>query len=1212
MDIGTPIWIQHDKSLWIKAKVHATSLDTSSIQAMTETGTIVQVDSHRVKCRNEYAHEDNLTSLAHLHEPSILDALMQRYENDVIYTHIGEILLAINPFKKLKLFTPSSMNKYASNSNDILPPHVYSIAKTAFETMRRDDKNQSILVSGESGAGKTETTKIIMKFLTAIAGQANQQSNISIEQQILQSNPILEAFGNARTLRNDNSSRFGKFIEIQFNDENEITGARIRTYLLERVRLIKHAKGERNFHIFYELLKGASVQEKKDWGIEQDTVFSYLNKKKNMKRKDGVCDRTQFQRTLQAMTDIGISTGQREQILAAIVALLHLGNIEFEDSKTDTLIHLEWAAKLLKVDAAALKKCFLQRKIVAGSDSVQVKLSAEEASNARNALAMAAYGGIFRWLVGRINATIRKDNETEHFIGLLDIFGFEDMKHNSFEQLCINYANEALQQQFNQYVFEQEQEIYKREKIQWDFIDFPNNDKCLELFEGRPLGLFSLLDQECVFPRGTDAGVASKYYKEFDKKRPHFQASPLKRQQCKFVVAHYAGNVCYSTKGFLKKNKDSMYNEAIELFESSTSSFVRKFSQRKTAVDESEDEGSYSDDDDEDDDSEDDMPQCRLRKRYSAIGSTSVGTQFKTQLVELMDIIEDTLPHYVRCIKPNDKNTSNSFDSTRVVEQLRSGGVLEAVRVARAGYPVRIPHKAFKTQYISLLTQKSQPKALRALDISNFISRLLSTVHPNFSGSLIDVGVQIGLTKIFLRKTTYENLEKWRSESRYQAAIMIQRVYKGYFHKRHFQRKVRAAVSIQTFVRCAAARALARFRREIKFATTIQSTVRRYIAQCNYIRLRDALLTIQCAWRVYTACKEFRGRFKTKRIIILQARIRQWMARRHYLSTRQAIIRIQCRIRIRKAKAQVKQRRLESRNVLKLKDENQRLMDELNALKAQMLGKQTAPENATPPEPVVPEKANHSPEEVPESQDIYKGEMCGNNNSAQEDEDAKSAADLLGEAKAQAEEDIQAKLKAQIKAGGKNVDMALVQKLIASQMKRQNMRLQMRKNRMDSNTEQRDRMNSCTSFRRRLDSNRLDSASRRGRMDSNSMRFSNERFLRRESLASDVNTFYGRGPLCSTASSVAGNGVSRWCKGTECRECQVKFSFFIRRHHCRNCGFSFCNEHSTRRTRLPQQGYPNPVRVCDECFEDVMIATPADFEIETHTGTSDPPVAVQL
>jgi len=717
----------------------------------------------------------DLTQLTHLHEPAVVDCLRRRYKLDgwKMYTSSGPILVAINPCRNIKgLYDDNAMRMYwqwgerlanggVDEAKKNLPPHVFGVADAAYRGMMRgldfsrnnnileeekkdeeeagmkDDiiANQSVLVSGESGAGKTVTTKFIMQYLAALSKKVDSDhisgsggKKTSIEQRVLQSNAILESFGNARTLRNDNSSRFGKFIELRFSDRGQLMGASIDTYLLEKARIVGHTAGERSYHIFYEILssKGRgslslSASERKKFFIDNKTAADFA-----ITTSDGGKDRSRlmhnayedhtkmFEELRAAMNTMGFSRPEQMEIFQTICGLLHLSNLTLDDAFVDTndgeecmlnknSSSLAPALQLLGVSYDSLNAAVTTVQFRAVDELVKKNLNESQAIRAVQALVKGAYDCVFTLLVDRINLCIAgpsSEVETHQsgaaFIGLLDIFGFESFGVNSFEQLCINYCNESLQQQFNRFVFKLEQQEYQREGIKWDMIQFEDNQDILDLIEARHGGILTTLDEQCKLGmRCNDKTFVSAVYKKCMTTSKRFDANKKQQSQGKFCIEHYAGLVEYDTNGFMEKNKDEIPMEASELFSNSSCAFIQDVSLAISAkTNGTQINGSSK----------------RNAAMKSSISRTSVGGQFKGQLLKLRKRIDETSPHYVRCLKPNDQLQPNSFDPHIVVDQLRCGGILEAIRVSRAGFPHRYTFEHFDQRF-SLLAISLTPRS---------------------------------------------------------------------------------------------------------------------------------------------------------------------------------------------------------------------------------------------------------------------------------------------------------------------------------------------------------------------------------------------------------------------------------------------------------------------------------------------------------------------
>ncbi|CAM9392068.1 unnamed protein product, partial [Ectocarpus fasciculatus] len=816
-----------------------------------------------------------LTSLQNLHEPAILNALRERYLADKIYTNTGPILIAINPYKSVDLYSKADIETYRkSSADDGSAPHVFKVANTAFKNLEASQftefKNQCILVSGESGAGKTETTKFIMRYLAEITKVSDADGEVRIEDRILQSNSILESFGNAKTLRNDNSSRFGKFIEISFSPANgrlHICGSVIRTYLLEKVRLIQQNVGERNYHCFYEFLFGASEEERARNGLGDMTWedFSYLMKSGTECRDDDVDDEAQFQLLRSAMYDLNFTGDDVEGVFAVLSAVLHLGNITFEPTvgtgededgcavSVDSLLYLQWCCRLLgfKEDEFSEVLC---NKHLRTTDGILVKrLTVEEADAARDAFSKAIYGTLFDFIVDKINKSIAAARNAPAIgnIGLLDIFGFESFDTNSFEQLCINYTNETLQQHFNQFVFTHEQALYEKEGISWSFIQFPDNSDILRLLEDKK-GIFSLCDDQVLFPQASDATLVSKLY-ENCLPHDHFTASSKEKASGLFTITHYAGPVQYSSKGFLEKNRDTVRHDMVKIIEDSSLQLIRKlsgFMRGETTKKEQPKTGNN-------------ISPIQV-KRGGKSKICSLGGEFRVQLGDLINGISKTSPHYIRCLKPNDCHEHSYFMGDLVVHQLRYGGVLEAVRVTRAGFPNRYPFEDFYKRYGLLASaakaapdtgnwrDKVQPLILRlvAFALSDPKEYTPSDDSLDHANDLIRAGVQCGKTQVFLRNRFFDFLEKHRILTQRKAATRIKAVYKGRRVRNEFLKKKAAVSMISRAFRCHVARmTLLRLRQDKAIMVLQRSSRGGRIQWKKYHKLRSSTIAVQCQCR---------------------------------------------------------------------------------------------------------------------------------------------------------------------------------------------------------------------------------------------------------------------------------------------------------------------------------------------------------------------------
>jgi myosin heavy subunit len=613
---------------------------------------------------------DDLMQLSYLNEPAVLYNLEYRYNQDMIYTKAGPVLVAVNPFKEVPLYGNRNIEAYRKRSNE--SPHVYAIADTAIREMIRDEVNQSIIISGESGAGKTETAKIAMQYLAALGGGSG------IEYEILKTNPILEAFGNAKTLRNDNSSRFGKLIEIHFSETGKISGAQIQTFLLEKSRVVQCTEGERSYHIFYQLCAGASPTLREKLNLTSAKQYNYL-KQSNCYSINGVDDAERFHAVKEALDIVHVSKEDQENVFAMLAAVLWLGNVSFTIIDNENHVEpepdesLSTVAKLIGCNINELKLALSKRNMRVNNDTIVQKLTLSQAIDARDALAKSIYACLFDWLVEQINKSLAVGKRrTGRSISILDIYGFESFNKNSFEQFCINYANERLQQHFNRHLFKLEQEEYIQDGIDWTRVDFEDNQECLSLFEKKPLGLLSLLDEESTFPNGTDLTLANKL-KQHLNDNSCFRGDRGKA----FTVAHYAGEVTYETTGFLEKNRDLLHSDSIQLLSSCSCHLPQAFASSMLIYSEKPLVGP-------------------LHKAGGADSQRlSVATKFKGQLFQLMQRLGNTTPHFIRCIKPNNVQSAGLYEQGLVLQQLRCCGVLEVVRISRSGFPTRMFHHKF-------------------------------------------------------------------------------------------------------------------------------------------------------------------------------------------------------------------------------------------------------------------------------------------------------------------------------------------------------------------------------------------------------------------------------------------------------------------------------------------------------------------------------------
>ncbi|KAJ6913923.1 myosin-17-like isoform X1 [Populus alba x Populus x berolinensis] len=886
--VGSHVWVEDPVLAWIDGEVLRINGEQVHVQATN--GKTVVANISKVFPKDTEAPPggvDDMTKLSYLHEPGVLHNLAARYELNEIYTYTGNILIAINPFQRLPhLYDTHMMEQYKGAAFGELSPHVFAVADVAYRQMINEGKSNSILVSGESGAGKTETTKMLMRYLAYMGGRSGVEGR-TVEQQVLESNPVLEAFGNAKTVRNNNSSRFGKFVEIQFDKNGRISGAAIRTYLLERSRVCQVSDPERNYHCFY-LLCAAPLEEREKYKLENPKSFHYLNQT-NCYKLDGVDDAEEYLATRRAMDIVGISEEEQEAIFRVVAAILHIGNVEFaKGEEIDSSVikdqksrfHLNMTAELLKCDAKSLEDALIQRVMVTPEEVITRTLDPLAAVLSRDALAKTIYSRLFDWLVDKINNSIGQDPNSKSLIGVLDIYGFESFKFNSFEQFCINFTNEKLQQHFNQHVFKMEQEEYTKEEINWSYIEFVDNQDVLDLIEKKPGGIIALLDEACMFPKSTHETFAQKLYQTF-KNNKRFIKPKLSRTS--FTISHYAGEVMYLADQFLDKNKDYVVAEHQDLLTASKCPFAAGL-----------------------------FPPLAEESSKSSKFS-SIGSRFKLQLQSLMETLNSTEPHYIRCVKPNNLLKPAIFENANIIQQLRCGGVLEAIRISCAGYPTRRTFYEFLLRFGVLA-----PEVLEG----NHDDKVACQMILDKMGLK---GYQIGKTKVFLRAGQMAELDARRTEVLGNAARTIQRQIRTYIARKEFISLRRAAFHLQSHCRGVSARKLYEGLRQEAAALKIQKNFRRYTARKAYLTLCLSAISLQTGLRAMTARNEFRFRKQTKAAIIIQAKLRHHIAYSYYKRLQKAALVSQCGWRQRVARRELRKLKMAAKETGALKEAKDKL-----------------------------------------------------------------------------------------------------------------------------------------------------------------------------------------------------------------------------------------------------------------------------------------------
>ncbi|ORY43349.1 hypothetical protein BCR33DRAFT_766571 [Rhizoclosmatium globosum] len=784
---------------------------------------------------------EDMTGLPNLSETSILQNLKKRFAAGYIYTYTGSILVAVNPYKTLDIFGHASIAKYQSKDRRQNPPHIYALSDATITNIRNERKNQSVIISGESGSGKSESTKYILNYLTAVTSSATNAS--WIHQQILEANTVLESFGNAKTSRNNNSSRFGKFINVQLDRKLQIVGANITSYLLEKSRVARQAKLERNYHVFYELVAGANEDEIRDYLIKPVSSYYYLAQSE-CTEIPGINERSKFEGLKFSLTVLNVSFEQTDCIWRVLSAILWLGNVKFKSDNGNESVTIDGTeaianiSSLLGVNADSLSKVLCFKKLVVRSETTMVPLKPSQATDNRDSIAKNLYSSLFRVLLEMINSTLQAspDKDIQNSIGVLDIFGFEEFQVNSFEQFCINYTNEKLQNFFNQFIFKLEQEEYEREGINWEKISYEDNQACIDLIEAKPVGILAQLDEEGKLPRGTEESFLIKLEKTHEK---HKNFTKPKTKTGVFGIKHYAGEVLYHVEGFLEKNKDALQDELFDLLSSSQLTFVASLITPKDTVDNSalsapgtprlgaSPQGSMINVHQSSVSPSPSLNPMPARMTAKAVKPTAGGA-FKNSLNSLVTTLGLTTTHYVRCIKPNSLMEAFAFEDSKVLGQLKYSGMLETIKIRKAGFPLRIPYEQFNIENRFILP----PEAKTSAD-----AKYKATVIAE-ACQLPDGTWQTGHSKIFLKAEMLPEIQKRVAEYQTASVITIQRYVRGYQARTKFLHMRENAIIIQKHVK--GYLYVIRYKRKRAAIIKIQSVARGWFARDLCHKLREA------------------------------------------------------------------------------------------------------------------------------------------------------------------------------------------------------------------------------------------------------------------------------------------------------------------------------------------------------------------------------------
>ncbi|XP_049668999.1 myosin heavy chain, skeletal muscle, adult-like isoform X2 [Accipiter gentilis] len=783
-DAKSSVFVAHPKESFVKGTIQ--SRESGKVTVKTEGGETLTVKEDQVFSMNppKYDKIEDMAMMTHLHEPAVLYNLKERYAAWMIYTYSGLFCVTVNPYKWLPVYNPEVVLAYRGKKRQEAPPHIFSISDNAYQFMLTDRENQSILITGESGAGKTVNTKRVIQYFATIAAsgekkkEEQQQSGKmqgTLEDQIISANPLLEAFGNAKTVRNDNSSRFGKFIRIHFGATGKLASADIETYLLEKSRVTFQLKAERSYHIFYQITSNKKP-ELIDMLLITTNPYDFHYVSQGEITVPSIDDKEELMATDSAIDILGFSADEKTAIYKLTGAVMHYGNLKFkqkqreEQAEPDGTEVADKAAYLMGLNSADLLKALCYPRVKVGNEYVTKGQTVQQVNNAVGALAKAVYEKMFLWMVIRINQQLDTKQPRQYFIGVLDIAGFEIFDFNSFEQLCINFTNEKLQQFFNHHMFVLEQEEYKKEGIEWTFIDFGMDlAACIELIE-KPMGIFSILEEECMFPKATDTSFKNKLYDQHLGKSSNFQKpKPAKgKAEAHFSLVHYAGTVDYNITGWLEKNKDPLNETVIGLYQkSSVKTLALLFANYGGA-----DAGGGG------------------KKGGKKKGSSfqTVSALFRENLNKLMTNLRSTHPHFVRCIIPNETKTPGAMEHELVLHQLRCNGVLEGIRICRKGFPSRVLYADFKQRY-KVLNASAIPEG-QFIDSKKASEKLLGSIDVDHTQ------YKFGHTKVFFKAGLLGLLEEMRDEKLAQLITRTQAMCRGFLMRVEYRRMVERRESI--------------------------------------------------------------------------------------------------------------------------------------------------------------------------------------------------------------------------------------------------------------------------------------------------------------------------------------------------------------------------------------------------------------------------------
>ncbi|XP_050101328.1 myosin heavy chain, muscle isoform X17 [Anopheles aquasalis] len=779
-DAKKACWVPDEKEGYLLGEIKATKGDLVTVGLPGGETKDYKKDLVSQVNPPKYEKCEDMSNLTYLNDASVLHNLRQRYYAKLIYTYSGLFCVVINPYKRYPLYTNRCAKMYRGKRRNEVPPHLFAVSDGAYVNMLTNHENQSMLITGESGAGKTENTKKVIAYFATIGASGKKDENAekkgSLEDQVVQTNPVLEAFGNAKTVRNDNSSRFGKFIRIHFTGSGKLAGADIETYLLEKARVISQQSLERSYHIFYQIMSG-SVKGLKELCLLSNNIHDYHIVSQGKTTIPSVDDGEEMQITDEAFNVLGFTQEEKDNIYKITAAVMHMGRMQFkqkgreEQAEADGTEDGDRVAKLLGVQTDDLYKNLLKPRIKVGNEFVTKGQNKDQVTNSVGALCKGIFDRVFKWLVKKCNETLDTKQKRAQFIGVLDIAGFEIFDYNGFEQLCINFTNEKLQQFFNHHMFVLEQEEYQREGIEWTFIDFGMDlQQCIELIE-KPMGILSILEEESMFPKATDQTFAEKLMTNHLGKSAPFQKPRPPKPGCQaghFAIGHYAGCVSYNITGWLEKNKDPLNDTVVDQFKKGTNLLVVEIF--------ADHPGQSAD-----------PAASKGGRGKKGAGFATVSSSYKEQLNNLMTTLKSTQPHFVRCIIPNEMKTAGVVDAHLVMHQLTCNGVLEGIRICRKGFPNRMMYPDFKLRYKilcpHLIKEPCSPEKVAQIVLAHI--------------QLPEEQFRMGKTKVFFRAGVLGQMEEFRDERLSKIMSWMQAWCRGYLSRKEFKKMQEQRVALE-------------------------------------------------------------------------------------------------------------------------------------------------------------------------------------------------------------------------------------------------------------------------------------------------------------------------------------------------------------------------------------------------------------------------------